>query len=224
MICPHPDENRRVSSECGTPERHKGRKIDGWYQMDLIEEISKALTAHPARIIEPGERVHSAVAIILRETSTGLDVLFIERSTNENDYWSGQIAFPGGKFESGDGSLRHTAERETLEELGLELSTARFLGRLSDISPAGLPVVVSCFVYALERLPVLHLNHNEVADAFWFPFCEIGNPSRNLQVKFMFRKRLRIFPALRLICGKKPPLWGISYRLLRNLYKIVNKL
>lgn len=192
--------------------------------MDLIEQIRKALTARPPRIIEPGERVHSAVAIILRETATGLHILFIERSTNENDYWSGQIAFPGGKSESGDGSLRQTAERETLEELGLELSTARFLGRLDDISPAGLPVVVSCFVYGVERVPMLHPNYNEVADAFWFPISEIRIPSRYTQVKFMFRKRLRIFPALRLICGKKPPLWGISYRLLRNLYKIVNKL
>jgi 8-oxo-dGTP pyrophosphatase MutT (NUDIX family) len=190
--------------------------------MYLIEHISKVLTVHPVRIIEPGERVHSAVAIILRETSTGLHILFIERSSNENDHWSGQIAFPGGKTENGDGSLRKTAERETIEELGLELATARYLGRLSDISPVGLPVVVSCFVYAVEQLPVLHINHNEVADVFWFPFREISNPTRYSQVKFPFRKRLKTFPALRLFYGKKPPLWGISYRLLRNLYNVAN--
>lgn len=190
--------------------------------MDIIEQISRALTAHPARIVEPGDRVNSAVAIILRETPTGLHILFIERSSNEDDPWSGQIAFPGGKSESCDGSFRQTAERETLEELGLDLSTARYLGRLSDISPVGLPVVVSCFVYAVEQLPALHLTISEVADAFWFPFLEIYNPCRYLKIKFPFRERLRSFPAVRLSYDEKPPLWGISYRLLRNLCKALS--
>lgn len=191
--------------------------------MDLIEHIGTVLAACPVRIIEPGERLLSAVAVILRETPAGLHVLLIERAINENDPWSGQIAFPGGKHESGDKSLKNTAERETLEELGLDLSGARYLGRVGDISPPGLPVVVSCFVYAVEGLPVLHLNHDEVADAFWFPFSEISNPARYTHVKVSIRNRLKTFPALRLFSGKKPPLWGISYRLLRNLYTIAKR-
>ena len=188
--------------------------------MDIIEKIGKALAVHPARILEPAAGLNSAVAVILRQTPTGPQILFIERSTNENDPWSGQIAFPGGKSERGDGSLRQTAERETWEELGVDLTAARFLGRLDDVAPAGLSVTVSCFVYAVGQGQELHLNKSEVASAFWTPFCEICQPSRFVKIKVSVHDRLRSFPAIRLSGDEKPPLWGISYTMFRNLYKV----
>jgi len=189
--------------------------------MKQIEQISTALTNHPVRIIEPGERADAAVALILEEQSDGLSILFIKRSTNENDYWSGQIGFPGGRTESCDSTLRHTAERETREEIGLDLSTAQYLGRLSDISPGGLQLVVSCFVYAVNKHPFLSPDDQEIADAFWVPVRELVNPARRSQVDFTFRNRLRRFPAVRAV-DNEPPLWGITYRLLRDLNKVIN--
>ena len=188
--------------------------------MDIIEKIRKAIAVHPARILEPGDGLNSAVAVILQQTQAGLHILFIERSTNENDPWSGQIAFPGGKSERGDGSLRHTAERETWEELGEDLTAARFLGRLDDVAPAGLAVTVSCFVYAVARDQELHLNISEVASAFWTPVSEICQPSRFVKIKVSLHDRLRSFPAIRLSGDEKPPLWGITYTMFRNLHKV----
>jgi 8-oxo-dGTP pyrophosphatase MutT (NUDIX family) len=146
--------------------------------------------------------------------------LFIERSSNENDYWSGQIGLPGGRRETRDKDSRHTAERETAEEIGLDLSTARFIGRLSDIAPRGLQIVVSCYVYSVKQRPVLRLDRNEIADTFWVPVGEFYNPARLCHVDFMIRGRVRRFPALRLIDEKKQPLWGLTYRLIRNLNKL----
>ena len=191
--------------------------------MEKVQEIEKALNSHPVRIIEPGGRVHAAVALILEETSNGLNILFIERSNNENDHWSGHIAFPGGRAERCDNSPKDTAERETLEELALDLSTARYLGRLSDIAPGGLHIVVSSFVYAVNQHPVLHPDHREVASAFWLPFWEINNPARRTQLEFMSRERLRKFPAVRIFDGKEKTLWGLTYRMLRNLNKVINR-
>ena len=190
--------------------------------MELMHEIGTALHSRPVRIIDPGNRPHSAVAIILTETPDGPNVLFIERATDENDLWSGHVAFPGGRAENRDRSPRQTAERETREELGVDLSSARYLGRINDIAPGGLSMVVSCFVYAFDHPPVLHPDHREVARAFWFPVREINNPDRRSQVDLPFRGRVRIFPAVRLGDGTRQPLWGISYRLLRNLCKVVN--
>lgn len=66
-----------------------------------------------------------------------LEVLMVRRTINERDTWSGQIAFPGGRRQkktrmdihealSDDWSewesLRETAQRETLEEVGLDLT------------------------------------------------------------------------------------------------------
>ena len=189
--------------------------------MNKIQQISTALTNHQSRIIEPGWRAHAAVALILEEQSDGLSILFIKRSTNENDYWSGQIGFPGGRTESCDSTLRHTAERETREEIGLDLSTAHYLGRLSDISPGGLQIVISCFVYAVNQHPVLSPDDQEIADTFWVPVRELVNPARRSQVDFTFRNRQRRFPAVR-TDDNEPPLWGITYRLLRNFDKVIH--
>lgn len=191
--------------------------------MEQVEQIRAALKSHPVRMIEPGNRAHAAVALIVNEQPDGLSILFIERSTNDNDYWSGQIGLPGGRVESCDRSLKETAERETREEIGLDLATAQYLGRLSDIAPGGLHIVISCFIYAVKHLPALHLAREEIADAFWVPVPEFNNPARLSQVEFVVRNRLRKFPALRVSDTKEQPLWGLTYRLLRNLNKAVQR-
>ncbi len=191
--------------------------------MNKIQQIRMALTSHQPRIIEPGGRAHAAVALILEEQSDRLSILFIKRSTNENDYWSGQIGLPGGRTESCDSTTGHTAERETREEIGLDLSTAHYLGRLSDIAPGGLQIVISCFVYAVNQRPVLSPDDREIADAFWVPVRDLVNPARRSQVDFTFRNRQRSFPAVRTDDDNEPPLWGITYRLLRDFNKIIHR-
>lgn len=211
------------------PERYVAQKtnapeLTGKSPMNhRMQTLKKALNNHPVRIIAPGSRTQAAVALILHEQPNGLNILFIERSTNENDYWSGQIAFPGGRAESSDRSLRHTAERETWEELGLDLSGAQYLGRLSDSAPGGLQIIISCFVYGVTQLPLLHPDEREIARAFWVPARELNNRARRTELDFHFRGRLRRFPAIKLTEGKEQPLWGLTYRLLRNFDKVIVK-
>jgi 8-oxo-dGTP pyrophosphatase MutT (NUDIX family) len=55
--------------------------------------------------------------------------LLIKRAERAGDPWSGQVAFPGGRFHEGDKSARDTAVRETLEEVGIDLAaSSEFLG------------------------------------------------------------------------------------------------
>lgn len=189
--------------------------------MKQTQQISTALNCHPIRITEPGNRAHAAVAMILEEQPDGLNILFIQRSINANDYWSGQIGFSGGRREMGDVTPRDTTERETWEEIGLDLGTATYLGRLSDIVPGGLKIVVSCFVYAVDQHPLLNLNRAEIECAFWLPTSELNNPARLTLVEFISRGRLRRFPAVRVADVTEQPLWGITYRLLLNLDKVL---
>lgn len=191
--------------------------------MERITHIRNVLCNHPVRIIEPGGRAHASVALILEEQPSGLSILLIERSININDYWSGQIGLPGGRTETSDSGPQHTAERETNEEIGLDLSTTQFLGRLDDLAPGGLQIVISCFVYAVNEHPLLRPDQREIADAFWVPARELTNPERISRVEFIFRNRLRKFPAVRVADDKEQPLWGITYNLLRNFNKIVYK-
>jgi 8-oxo-dGTP pyrophosphatase MutT (NUDIX family) len=72
----------------------------------------------------------ASVAVILARKKEAT-VLLIKRSERGGDPWSGHIAFPGGRVEKSDDSLRDTAVRETKEEMGMDLDpNTSFLGYL----------------------------------------------------------------------------------------------
>lgn len=138
-----------------------------------LDFIEQRVSEHSPARHTPGERTRqAAVAAILRKGRRDTEALFILRAIKEGDPWSGHMAFPGGHRDPEDESLRATAERETLEEIGLDLgATARFVGEIDQVraNPRGrnLDMVVTPFIYVLEqREPALSLNH-EVADVLW---------------------------------------------------------
>jgi len=188
--------------------------------MTSLDSIRSNLATVPTRTIEPGDRVRSSVAILLRQGAEGLEMLLIERASNESDFWSGHIALPGGKLDSTDPGLRQAAERETKEELGIDLGGVEFLGQLRDIVPGGLPIVVSSFVYFMKTMPLFHPNVAEVADFFWFPLDDADDPKRSVNFSFTRHGRTRLFPAIKVHDDKKLPIWGMTYRLLKNLKQI----
>ncbi len=156
------------------------------------------------------------MAFILRDGEQGPDVLFILRAQNDNDPWSGNIGFPGGRMDQRDRTPRETAERETREEVGLDLRDADHLGRLDDIVGAHLPVHVSCFVYAVATHPPLTLSH-EVSRAFWFPLAALADPRRHREAEVEFRGELFLRPAIDVVGRDGPLLWGITYRLVTQM-------
>ena len=133
---------------------------------------SQLKSRSPAEVDDPIAR-RAAVAILIRHgDGDEPELFFIQRAEYEGDPWSGHVAFPGGREESGDGSLVETAIRETFEETGLDLrARAELLGVLDDLRPRHVrlpPVVVRPFVFLVydEGEPVLS---SEVAGAFWVP-------------------------------------------------------
>lgn len=166
--------------------------------------------------------IAAAVAVILRDGDDGLETLFIHRAVRVGDTWSGQIAFPGGRRESGDADLLTTAVRETREEIGVELSSVERLGVLDDLhprTPVLPPVVVRPFVFALIERPALDLSP-EVQDAFWVPFRAFAAPGvrGEITVDHPGIPR-RVLPAYTL--GNRT-IWGMSERILTPLISLVS--
>ncbi|MGD0198017.1 MAG: CoA pyrophosphatase [Solirubrobacteraceae bacterium] len=64
---------------------------------------------------------------------------------------AGQVAFPGGRSDPGDGDLIATALREAHEEIGLEPSAVTLLGALAPVSIPVSGFAVYPFVAAIER-------------------------------------------------------------------------
>ena len=187
-----------------------------------FDDIASALK-HPRPVLRdvPGYR-RAAVALLLAGTEAGYRILFIERATHPDDPWSGNIAFPGGKVEPDDRDARHAAERETMEELAIDLSQATYLGRLSDFDGAHLPVLLSCFVYGVPQSLRFEAN-DEVKDAFWVSVADLVDIERFGIHQFTFSGDRFETPCIRLPYEDKPVLWGLTYRLLLNfLQKTTN--
>jgi 8-oxo-dGTP pyrophosphatase MutT (NUDIX family) len=82
----------------------------------------------------------SSVAILLFESENSLQFLVIQRAEYDGTH-SGQIAFPGGKWEQTDTSLLATALRECEEEIGVTEAELTYVGKLTDVF-----TVVSSFI------------------------------------------------------------------------------
>ena len=78
--------------------------------MISLAAIKKSIKAHRPNVIELGDNKHAAVALMLREGEQVVEALFIERAKNQDDPWSGQMAFPGGMVELFDEDARQAAE------------------------------------------------------------------------------------------------------------------
>ena len=188
--------------------------------MHSLADIRGALQNHCPLLASPAGKFAAAVSLVLQDTATGLQLLFMERTRHGEDPWSGHIAFPGGRAEDRDPDLKHTAEREALEEVGLDLSYAAHLGRLDDVTGSSLPVIVSGFVYGIAHEPVLELNQ-EVREAFWFPLSGLIDPSRQVQASFTFGGGENVRPAVDLLGPGRPLLWGITYRFTCQLLMLL---
>src|SRR5437773_11268736 len=166
--------------------------------------------------------IAAAVAVILHDGDDGLEALFIHRAVRVGDTWSGQIAFPGGRREPADLDLRATAIRETMEEIGVDLSNAEPLGVLDDLyprSPVLPPVVVRPFVFALTERPPLVLSA-EVQHAFWVSFRSLAAPEVRGEITVDHPGiPPRTLPAYTL---GKHTIWGMSERILTPLISLVS--
>jgi 8-oxo-dGTP pyrophosphatase MutT (NUDIX family) len=178
-----------------------------------IAAIRCRLAAWRPEPCPPGSRKTAAVALILREGAAGPEVLFIERARHDDDPWSGDIGFPGGKVEREDAGARQAAEREALEEVGIELAAAEYIGHLCDLTGDHLPIFISCFVYALPASSAFVLS-SEVTDAFWFPLRDLFDSTRHSPATVHFRGVPLVRPAIDLLGPGRTVLWGITYRLI----------
>ena len=184
----------------------------------MLTGIGRRMASHRPRIWSGDDKVPAAVAAILCEQAGQACLLFIERAEFAGDPWSGHIAFPGGRLEPDDGQARAAAERETLEEVGLDLSVATYLGRLDDLTGEALPVAVAGFVYRVELPAVLQLS-SEVSQAFWVPLIRLVEPARQVEHTCSADGGAGVSPAIDLLGPGRPLLWGITYRFVAQLLR-----
>ncbi|MCD1649332.1 CoA pyrophosphatase [Marinobacter adhaerens] len=161
----------------------------------------------------------ASVALIVRTTeSGGKELLFIQRARREGDPWSGDMAFPGGRLQPEDRSARAAAERETLEETGIELNRhGRYLARLSDLitrhHSRWRPMVVTPYVFEWQGPKAVLLNH-EVERVVWVPLNYLAAGENQSQLPWPTPIGTLNMPCCRY---QGACIWGLSYSMLQEL-------
>jgi 8-oxo-dGTP pyrophosphatase MutT (NUDIX family) len=187
----------------------------------VIERIAQELARREPRRAEPGTfDAEAAVALMLRPSGAGLEFLAIKRAEHDRDPWSGHMALPGGRREEQDESLWMTAVRETMEEVGVDLSqVGRRLGQLDDVAPATrrIPsIAISPFVVAVQP-DVVARTSSEVEYAVWVPLSVV------MDEKHRGSLRLEIIPDREYptIEYEGHVIWGLTFRILGTFQEIL---
>ena len=133
-----------------------------------LENITLAIANSP-EILGKDKYFNSAVLVPLVEIENKFHFLFEKRANHIRQ--GGEVSFPGGEYDNRkDQGLRHTALRETSEELGIPPEKIKIIGKIGTlVAPMG--VTVDAFVGQLwiQSIDELKIDTNEVEKVFLVP-------------------------------------------------------
>jgi 8-oxo-dGTP pyrophosphatase MutT (NUDIX family) len=191
-----------------------------------LEEARHSLRAYDPTLIGSAGRERAAVGILLCDRADDFEVLFIERAERAGDPWSGHMAFPGGRVDACDADPSAAAEREVLEEVGVSLVGAQRLGRLDDVpgrhGGGVLPLVISAFVYEVDRPARLETNH-EVREALWVSGETLLDPDHHIEYAYPIKGSEFRSPGIVVGDPDRHVVWGLTYRMLRSFFGVLGR-
>ncbi len=156
----------------------------------------------------------AAVLIPVIDRGAQATVLLTKRAETLRSH-TGQVAFPGGRIDSGDRSAEFAALRETDEEVGLGREFIEVIGRMPDyVSGSGYRIAP---VLSIVRPGFsLALNHDEVDAAFEVPLGFLMDPANH-------RRDSRFWNDLEWFFYEMPydgqRIWGVTAGIIRTLYE-----
>ncbi|MBW8333462.1 MAG: CoA pyrophosphatase [Prolixibacteraceae bacterium] len=132
----------------------------------------------------------------------------------------GQVSFPGGKVEKEDISAEMTALREAREEIGIDTSGIRILGKLSDLYLEVSGFSIQPFLAWADKKPDFVVNPGEVEELILFPisdFVKDETTSETVLDTFTGPLQIKYYPFNGEI------IWGATAMILSELIEILKK-
>jgi 8-oxo-dGTP pyrophosphatase MutT (NUDIX family) len=158
----------------------------------------------------------AAVLILLHETSEDLNLIYCLRSNNLPTH-AGEVAFPGGKREEKDETLKETALREAQEEVNLELKDVEVLGEISSVqSRFGLSVTP---YIGILKSNTLIADGKEIAEVFSVPLNFIKNNMQKEQKSENWDNKKVFFPFFEF---ENKMVWGLTAYMTVEFLKLLD--
>ena len=179
--------------------------------LDSIKQKLKQIN-----LIDATKYKKAGVLILLLKKSEeeGYQLLFTKRSAHLNTH-SGEVSFPGGKWEESDASLYETALRESKEEINLNLENVTKLGSLNFLLSRH-KIEVNPFVGYLEKSQDFKGNF-EIDEIFTVPVSFLMN-HKNIIYKEFNRKDLKVYIPSWVYNGNR--IWGLTAMIAADFLNI----
>jgi 8-oxo-dGTP pyrophosphatase MutT (NUDIX family) len=153
------------------------RPLEGWREVyESFSPVDLETGKRRPRVPPPGSDSRRAAVLVPILVEGGhARVLYTVRRDDLADH-AGQISFPGGSAEAGDGSLMETALREAEEEIDLRPGLVEVIGELEEMYIPPSDFRVSPFVGLLPPEAELVLAPDEVEEIFTVSLQTLSAP------------------------------------------------
>ena len=179
--------------------------------LDSIKQKLKQIN-----LIEATQHKKAGVLILLLKENEDDEykIVFTKRSTQLKTH-SGEVSFPGGKWEEADNDLYETALRESNEEINLNIDNVIKLGHLNFLLSRH-KIEVNPYVGYLNKLQDFKGNF-EIDEIFIVPISFLTN-SKNVTYKEFNRKDLKVYIPSWVYNGNR--IWGLTAMITADFLNI----
>ena len=180
----------------------------------MLDSIKQKL--EQINLTDPTKYKKAGVLILLIKDNDDAEykILFTKRSEQLKTH-SGEVSFPGGKWEEGDSNLYQTALRESNEEINLDMENVTKLGPLNFLLSRH-KIEVNPFVGYLNQLQDFKGNF-EIDEIFTVPISFLMN-EENIEYKEFNRKDLKVYIPSWVYNGNR--IWGLTAMIAADFLNI----
>ncbi len=160
----------------------------------------------------------SAVMILLFPHEETIKTVFIVRPVYQGVH-SGQVAFPGGKFDEIDTDLKQTALRETHEEIGIMPESIEVIGNLTNVYISPSNFLVTPYIGYINKQPKFIPDTQEVEQIVTYNLLELNNTTIKSEKLIKLSMGFEIQAPYYNIAGHT--VWGATAMMISELNAII---
>jgi 8-oxo-dGTP pyrophosphatase MutT (NUDIX family) len=171
---------------------------------------------------QPDDAILSSVLILLFPDSMNrISIILILRPEYDGVH-AGQISLPGGKYESSDENLEFTALREAQEEVGVDISTIRIIGSLTELYIPPSNYIVSPYVGYIAEMPHFKGDPDEVQKIIVIELDELIREEAVVVKEFTVSSGLKVTAPCFEVKGNQ--IWGATAMILSEFKEIARRI